>query len=102
MALDSIAMKRSGAKAETMKTRGSTIGSAAITWLMLQVPAMIDASPGALTPEPSALAMTSKRPPTTGVPAARPVAAAASSLTPPMISVGPARSGSIPAASGMP
>ena len=45
MALNSIAMKRSGAKVETMKTRGSTIGSAAITWLMLQVPAMIEASP---------------------------------------------------------
>ena len=29
-----------------MKTLGSTIASAAMTWLMLQVPAMIDASPG--------------------------------------------------------
>ena len=44
-----------------------------ITWLMLQVPAMIEAAPVRVTPEPIAEATTSNRPPTTGVPAARPV-----------------------------
>ena len=74
---------------------GSTIASAAMTWLMLQVPAMIEASPGALAPEPRALATTSKSPATTGVPSASPVAAAASAVTPPTMSVGPRSSGSM-------
>ena len=85
-----------------MKTRASTMGSRAITWLMLQVPAMIEASPGSAAPEPSALATTSKSPPTTGVPATSPVADAASAVTAPAMSVGPRRSGSSPRASPRP
>ena len=38
IALGSIAISRSGAKRETMKMHGSTIGSQAMTWLMLQIP----------------------------------------------------------------
>ena len=45
-----------------MKTPRSAIGRRATTWLMLQVPAMIDACPSSTTPEPSALATTSNRP----------------------------------------
>ena len=76
-----------------MKTRRSAIACCATTWLMLQVPAMIEACPASTTPEPSAFATTSNSPATTGVPAARPVAAAASAVTRPAISVGQSRSG---------
>ena len=67
----SIAMKRPGASGADMKTPPAGVSTTA--WLMLQVPAISDACPGRVTPAPSALATTSKRPATTGVPPPVPV-----------------------------
>ena len=54
-----------GAEGGDHEEARSTIGSLETNWLMVQVPAMIEASPAPTTPEPSALATTSKsrRPP---------------------------------------
>ena len=71
-------------------------------WLMLHVPAMIDAAPVRATPEPSALAMTSNNPATTGVPAFNPVSAAAFSLTCPAISALSSSLGKVSNASSSP
>ena len=54
-----------------MKTPPAGVSTTA--WLMLHVPRINDACPGRVTPAPSALAITSKKPATTGVPAASPV-----------------------------
>ena len=54
------------AKSEHRKTRLSMIGSAVMTWLMLHVPAMMQSTPSLITPEPTAAASMSNRPPTTG------------------------------------
>ena len=53
-------MKRPGPNVDTMKTERSTTGSLETNWLIDQVPAMTEAAPGATTPEPNALATTSK------------------------------------------
>ncbi|MNT35982.1 hypothetical protein D3C72_1720370 [compost metagenome] len=99
VALDSMAISRPRSKVEDMKTGPERSGPSMMTWLMLQVPAMMEAAPVRVTPEPMAEATTSKRPPTTGVPAARPVCAAASAVTVPTTSALSARSGNRPVAS---
>ena len=68
-------MKRPGASGADMKTPPAGVSTTA--WLMLHVPRISDACPGRVTPAPTALAITSKKPATTGVPAASPVRAAA-------------------------
>ncbi|MNJ02893.1 hypothetical protein D3C73_1630150 [compost metagenome] len=71
-----------------MKTRSSCTGVSEKTWLIDQLPATTEADPGSAAPEPMAEATTSKRPATTGVPAARPVVAAASGVTVPTMALG--------------
>ena len=66
-----------------MNTSGSTTGRGAMYSLMPHVPATTHSWLSSTSPEASAQASMSNRPPATGVPGARPVSAAASGLTRP-------------------
>ena len=72
-------------KAESRPSR-STEGPEVGTKTTPLVPTDMAAMPGVTAPNPTALAAWSPAPPTTGVPARRPVAAAASAVTAPTIS----------------
>jgi hypothetical protein len=60
-------------------------GAAVIVWLMLNVPAIAETYPGAITPVPIAAQSTSCALAATGVPGRSPVASAASAVTVPLM-----------------
>src|SRR3954471_14740903 len=66
-------------------TRGLSVGASTVP----DVPQLVTASPGVITPTPAAPHALSAPPPTTGVPIAKPVSPDASSVTRPSTSADP-------------